>query len=239
MFWRLTREDYETAIETLKRAVEAYPDYAPARGLLGFCLVFAAHMGWIDREQGLLPGRQHAIAAIALDDRDPWGHIALGYWAMMERRTEEVDRGISPGGQPQSEFGGGPLASQPQLRFCGAGSRGHRARRRSHQAQSARSGDGTVPRGIAVAHFAAGRYAEAAHTRGSAAPASGISGRATSAVRKPGPAGRVEEARSFWPRYDVSSPQLSIAWIRANVPYQTPELMQRYLEGMRKAGLKE
>src|SRR5205807_1034852 len=55
----------------------------------GFCLVFAAHMGWIDRVQGLLPGRHHGIRAIALDERDPWGHIALGYCAMMERRTEE------------------------------------------------------------------------------------------------------------------------------------------------------
>ncbi len=88
-FWRLTRADHETAVEPLKRAVEAYPDYAPARSLLGFCLVFAAHMGWIDRDRGLLPGRQHALRAIALDDRDPWGHIAIGYWALMERRTEE------------------------------------------------------------------------------------------------------------------------------------------------------
>ena len=76
--WRLTQPIRE-AINALKRAVKAYPDYAPARSLLGFCLVFAAHMGWIDRENGLLPGREHAIRAIALDDRDPWGHIALGY----------------------------------------------------------------------------------------------------------------------------------------------------------------
>ena len=34
-FWRLTRSDYETAIDALKQAVEAYPDYAPARSLLG------------------------------------------------------------------------------------------------------------------------------------------------------------------------------------------------------------
>ena len=80
-FWRLTQPDYEAAVDILERAIEAYPDYAPARSLLGFRLVFAAHMGWVDRDQGLLPGRQHAIRAIALDDRDPWGHIALGYWA--------------------------------------------------------------------------------------------------------------------------------------------------------------
>jgi hypothetical protein len=34
-------------------------------------------------------------------------------------------------------------------------------------------------------------------------------------------------------------PQLSLAWIGANVPYQTPELMQRDLEGFQKAGLSE
>jgi TolB-like protein/DNA-binding SARP family transcriptional activator len=86
-FWRLTRPDYERAIDSLEQAVDMHPEYAAARSLLGFCLVFAAHMGWIDRERGLLSGREHANRAIALDDRDPWAHIALGYWAMMERRT--------------------------------------------------------------------------------------------------------------------------------------------------------
>ena len=57
-FWRLTREDCAAAVEPLRRAVESFPDYAPARGLLGFCQVFSAHMGWSDREQSLLPGRQ-------------------------------------------------------------------------------------------------------------------------------------------------------------------------------------
>src|SRR5262249_48944722 len=89
-FWRLTREDCAAAVEPLRRAVEAFPDYAPGRGLLGFCQVFSAHMGWSDGKQGLLSGRQQAVRAIALDDRHPWGHIALAYWAMMERRTEEA-----------------------------------------------------------------------------------------------------------------------------------------------------
>jgi TolB-like protein/DNA-binding winged helix-turn-helix (wHTH) protein len=45
--WRVTREDYATAIGTLKQTVAAYPDYAPARSLLAFRLLFAAHMGWV------------------------------------------------------------------------------------------------------------------------------------------------------------------------------------------------
>ena len=35
------------------------------------------------------PAVQHIVRAIALDDCDPWAQIALGYWSMMERRTEE------------------------------------------------------------------------------------------------------------------------------------------------------
>jgi TolB-like protein len=42
-FWRMTKEDYETAIDTLRRAVALHPDYAPARSLLAFSLMFAAH----------------------------------------------------------------------------------------------------------------------------------------------------------------------------------------------------
>jgi hypothetical protein len=32
---------------------------------------------------------------------------------------------------------------------------------------------------------------------------------------------------------------LSVAWIKANVPYQTAALLERFLEGMRKAGLND
>jgi len=50
-------------------------------------------------------------------------------------------------------------------------------------------------------------------------------------------AGRIEEAREALALARRSHPELSIAWIRENVPYQTPELMERSLDGMRKAGL--
>jgi len=49
--------------------------------------------------------------------------------------------------------------------------------------------------------------------------------------------GRFEEARKFLDTVRLEQPQLSLDWIRASVPYQTPELMERFLDGMRKAGL--
>jgi tetratricopeptide (TPR) repeat protein len=52
-----------------------------------------------------------------------------------------------------------------------------------------------------------------------------------------GAAGQVEEARAALEHARRNHPELSIAWIRKNVPYQTTALMEHYLSGMRKAGL--
>jgi hypothetical protein len=49
--------------------------------------------------------------------------------------------------------------------------------------------------------------------------------------------GRIEEARAYLEIVRREQPQLSIEWIRGSVPYQTEALMERFLEGMRKAGL--
>lgn len=239
-FWRLTREDCAAAVEPLKRAVETYPDYAPARGLLAFCQVFSTHMGWIDRGQGLLPGRQQAIRAIALDDRHPWGHIALAYGAMMERRTEEAiaafRRAVSL--NPNS------AAAHSHL------SRGYAFAGRDRDAIE--HGDEAIRLSpldpemalflgaIAVAHFTAGRYAEAIDRSLEAQRLRpGFQGSRRLLCASLAHAGRVDEARSLLPTIRSEQPQLSLAWIRANVPYQTPDLMQRYLDGFRTAGLGE
>jgi TolB-like protein len=237
-FWRLTREDCAAAVRPLLRTVEAYPEYAPARGLLAFCQVFSTHMGWVDREHGLLPGHQQAIRAIALDDRHPWGHIALAYWAMMERRTEDaiaafrravslnpnsaaahshLSRGYAFAGRDREAIAHGeeairlsPLDPEMAL-FLGA---------------------------IAVAHFAAGRYAEAIdYSMEAQRLRPWFQGSRRLLCASLAHAGRVDEARSLLLAIRCEQPQLTIGWIKANVPYQTSDLMERFLAGFRKAGL--
>jgi len=238
--WRMTRADYETAIDALSLAVKAYPDYAPARSLLGFCLVFAAHMGWVDRDQGLLPGRQHALRATDLDYGDPWGHIALGYWALMERRTDEsiaaFRRALNL--NPNSAAAHAHLGHG--LAFAGLD------REAIEHAEDAIRLSPLDPMmalflgSIAVAHFTAGRYAEAVHyTTEAARLRPGFQGAQRLRCASLAQAGRVDEARSFLATLRREQPQLSLGWIRASVPYQTPQLMEQFLEGMRKAGLDE
>ncbi len=237
-FWRVTGADHAAAVAWLRRAVETYPDYAPAHGMLGFCLVFAAHMGWIGRAEGLDPGSRHGLRAIALDDWEPWGQVALGYWAMMERRTEEsiaafqrgvdlnpnsaaahshLSRGFAFAGQDRRAIPHGELAIRlspldPAMAlFLGA---------------------------MAVAHYGAGRYAEAiTYTTQALRLRPGFQGAQRLRCAALAQAGRLDEARSFLAQIMREQPRLSAEWVRANVPYQTPELMDRFLEGLRKAGL--
>lgn len=239
-FWRLTRPDHEAAVSVLERAVEAYPDYAPARSLLGFRLVFAAHMGWVDRDRGLLAGHQHATRAIALDDRDSWGYIALGYWAMMERRTEEsiaaFRRAVSL--NPNSAAAHAYLSHI----FAFAG----QDREAIEHGEDAVRLSPLDPEmafflgGIAVAHYTAGRFAEAARCTAEALRLRpGFQGAQRLRCASLAQAGQVNEARSLLATVQHEQPQLSIDWIKASVPYQTPRLMEQFLEGMRKAGFHE
>ena len=237
-FWRMTRADYETAIGPLERAVEAYPEYAPARGLLAYRLVFAAHMGWIASEEGLRAAREHALQAIALDDRDPWGHSALGYWAMMKRRTEEsiaaCRRAVSL--NPNS------AAAQTNLGhiFAFAG-QDHEAIVHGEEAIRLSPFDPEMAffcGGIAVAHFAARRYQESVnYTTEALRLRPGFQGAQRQRAVSLAHMGRIEEAREALATARRAHPDLSADWIKANVPYQTPELMERYLQGMRKSGL--
>jgi tetratricopeptide (TPR) repeat protein len=236
--WRLTRSDNATATDALKRAVEAYPDYAPARSLLGFCLVFAAHNGWIDRDQGLRAGREHIMRATAIDDCDPWGQIAFGYSSMMERRTEEslaaFRRAVSL--NPSSATAHSYLSHG--LAFAG------------HDGEAIAHGEDAIrlspldPEmamflgGIAVAHYLAGRYGEALrYGEELLRLRPGFQGAQRMRCASLAQTGRIEEAREFLASIRLEHPQLSIDWIRRSVPYQTPELMERFLAGMRKAGL--
>jgi TolB-like protein/Flp pilus assembly protein TadD len=235
---RMAKADYETAIDVLKRAVEAYPDYAPARSLLGFCLAFAVHMGWIDRDPDALTGLEHATRAIALDDRDPWGHIALGFWAMKEKRTEEsiasFRRAVNL--NPNSAAAHAHLGRG--LAFAG---QDREAIEHSEEAIRLSPLDPMMALwfgAMAVAHYAAGRYAESAHyTTEATRLRPGFQGAHRLHCASLALAGRIDEARTYLATVRREQPHLSLDWIRASVPYQTPELMERFLDGMRKAGL--
>src|SRR4051812_3923451 len=164
--WRLNADDNRAAIEALQRTADSWPDYEPARSLLGFCLVFAAHNGWVDRNEGLKAAREHTLRAVEIDPWTAWGQIALGYLRMMERRTEESIAAFEAAVRlnPSSAAAHGYLSHG--LAFSG------RDRDAVDHAETAIRLSPMDPEmamffgGIAVAHYTAGRYDQALHYSG-------------------------------------------------------------------------
>jgi TolB-like protein len=238
--WRMSKPDFETAIGSLETTVESYPEYAPARSLLAFSLLFAVHMGWLDRARELRRGHEQALAATALDEHDAWGHIALGYEALMACRTEESIAAFNRAVDLNTNSAAARGHLGHGLAFSG---RDQEAIRHSEEAIRLSPFDPMMALflgNIAVSHYLAGRHAES-HRYASEATRvrPGFYGAHRLRCACLARMGRVAEARSLLATVRTEQPQLSLAWIRANVPYQTPELMERFLEGMRMAGLSE
>jgi len=94
--------------------------------------------------------------------------------------------------------------------------------------------------GIAVAHYVAGRYGESArYAEELLRLRPGFQGAQRMRCASLAKVGRLDEARSCLAALRREHPGMTIGWIRASVPYQTPALMEDFLDGMRKAGLSD
>jgi Flp pilus assembly protein TadD len=195
-------------------------------------------MGWVDRDLALRMGGQHARRAMALDDRDPWAHVALGHLYLMERRTEDAIAAFRKAVDlnPSSASARGALSHC--LAFAG---RDGEAIARAEEAIRLSPLDPDMALfvgGMAVAHYCAGRFADAVRYSSEVLRLRpGFQGAQRLLCAALAQTGRIEEARTFLATVRQEQPQLSIAWIRQSVPYQTPDLMEQFLSGMRKAGL--
>ena len=237
LFWRLTKAEREAAIDILKRAVERYPNYAPAHSMLAFALLVAGYAGWSPAESPVDEAARLANRAAELDDNDPWAHLALGYVASMRRRTEEARvefqqaLDLNPNFAAAHGYLGWALAFDGQSDEA-IGHLEQASRMSPHDPQNAIFGTG-----VAICHYFAGRFAEAiAAARKAMQQRSGFTAGQRIYIASLAQAGRNDEARTELARLKEAHPDFSIAWIEKNVPY-TANAMGKFVEGMRKAGL--
>ena len=235
LFWRMTKTEGEAAIAMLKRAVERYPNYAPAHSTLAFMMLVSGYLGW--REPLVKQAAALAARAAELDNSDPWAHLALGYVSYTMRRTdeavEEFQRAIDLNPNFAAAYGYLGLALALDGRSDQAIPQLEQAIRMSpHDPQNA-----AFNMALAVAHYLAGRYNEAiGFCRKALQERHGWTGAHRLYVASLAQAGQIDEARTALQRLRELQPNISVAWIEQNVPY-TRDQMPKFLEGMRKAGL--
>jgi adenylate cyclase len=237
VFWRMTTTDVGTAIAILRKATEQYPDYAPAQSMLAFALLFRAIPSGAFNSPDLEQALPFASRAAEIDDGDPWAHLALGYAAVLMRKTdtavEEYQRSIDINPNFAAAHGHLGLA----LAFDGQSDKAI-----AHLDQAVRMSPHDPQTflfnvSLAIAHYLAGRYPEAIiFGRKAVQQRAGFSGGYRIFAASLAEAGQIDEARAAIEQLKKLQPDISIAWIEANVPYK-PDTMAKLIAGLRKAGL--
>jgi tetratricopeptide (TPR) repeat protein len=239
--WRMTTEEYRRAQELLHEALALDPGYAHAHALLGWTYV---SMFNLDTGRPIHEFTDRAFdegtKAVALDDQDPWGHLVLGLSHSRRRQPEPALMHLSKAIELNPSFALGYAGLGYALAVGRQPERGLDALEQAHRL-SPRDPFLAVyaPTVRYMALFALGYYEDTIDVC-----------RATAALH-PNHAGawrlmtvslalldRTDEAKAALAHTLKLQPDLSIDHVEKNTVYADPADRSRFLEGLRKAGLK-
>jgi adenylate cyclase len=236
LWYQQTKESNAQALAMLARATELDPNFAPAYAFLS-----AAHSRdyinqWTSSPTlSLERGHEAARQAVALNDRDPSAHWALGAMYLWMRRHDaavsELERAISL--NPNFSLAHSLLGLA--LHYAG---KSELALGYSERAIALDPYTDNYLHHQAQAYFQLGRYEKAAELlkrRLTRNPHSDISRVLLAASY--GHLGRAEEARTQWQEVFRVNPNYSLEHRRNVLPYRNPSDFEVVVEGLRKAGL--
>ena len=237
LYWKMTAADSAGAIALLRLAVDRYPSYAPANCMLAFAHLASAYVGWLpaggDRDLAI----QRAQRAVELDDSDPWAHLALGYADLTDRKTDDAVRHFQAAIELNPNFAAAAGSIGFALAFDGQSDEAINYFEQAMRMSPRDPFNGFFFVGIAIAHYLAGRYPEAVKAARQAVQLRpGYIGAHRILAASLAQGGHLDEAKAELATVRQLQPDISIARIRESVPY-TERTIERFVEGMRKAGL--
>jgi TolB-like protein len=237
-FWRVTKQDNVVAQALLEKTISIDPDYGKALGVLATSHSFGAHMGWEDMATAVPLAERAALAAIQIDSEDPWAHSALGGVYLAMRRIEdslaefEVALQLNPNFSLAQGFYGLALIYTGRWREADAAVR--RALR-----LSPRDPFSAIYHGVAAyAQFTGRNYDEAiAASREAIRERGDFVGALRVMTAAAGMAGYADIGASSLQELHRTQPNVSLAWIANQIPWNQDADRDHYLEGLRRAGL--
>jgi TolB-like protein/Tfp pilus assembly protein PilF len=234
-----SEEDFASAQHLLTRAIAIDPSYARATGLLSWTHAARAHLGFPGAVQELETGLALARRAVEQDGEDPWAHLSLGYVHMVSRRFQPAVDEVSEAIERNPSFA---LAHMILGSTYGYGGMPEEGLREAAVAIRLSPRDFVQAANLSVTgtcHFVAGRYAKAADFQRRAVqlrPRFGTAWRSYAAAS--GMAGDLATASSAVSEALRLQPNLNLDWVERFHPIVRPEDLSRYVEGLRRAGLR-
>jgi TolB-like protein/Tfp pilus assembly protein PilF len=237
-YWRVTRQDNVVAQALLEKAISIDPHYGQALGVLATSYMFTAHMGWMDMAAAMAKAEISALAAIRADSEDPWAHNALGHVYLFARRFDDSLAEFETALRLNPNFALAQGYYALSLSYNGRWQEADEAARRAIRLSPRDPYLGVYYGIVAYAQYIARNYDEAIKfARQAIRQRSDFVGGHRVLVAAAGMAGDKALAKSALAELKRAQPNISLAWIEANMPIRHDAEREHYLEGFRKAGL--
>jgi TolB-like protein/class 3 adenylate cyclase len=236
-----SKDAFGEALKLFYRAIELDPEFASAHGMAAWCYVLRRNYGWRAndvQENVEIERLARRAARLAKEDSIALhtAGFALAHVGQLETGAALIDRalvldpnlaaGWHLNGWVNIYLGKAEVAIEHMARAM-----------RLNPVDPLIFG---IQNGTAAAHFLAGRYDDASAWSGMALqehadflPALRM------AAASHASAGRLLEAQKVMARIRQLDPQLSVSNLTDVVPYRDPNAFERYVDGLRKAGLPE
>jgi adenylate cyclase len=232
-----TRETFEQATASFRKAIEIDPNYTQAIAGLGFAYMFDYQNRWSDDpDASLALAKQYAEQAIERNAKEPLAHavaaVAATFHGNLERAQSEIDIALSLNPNLAMAYNiagsirmyaGQPLEAIPLIE------RGMRLDP---------AGNTQYLHFLGMANLLAGKYETAAallKQRIALVPRTDFSRSALASAL--GHLGEVEEACRVWRELEEINPKYSFNEHLSRLPFRRKEDAQRLAEGLKKAGL--
>jgi len=237
-YWRVTRQDILVAQALLEKAIAVDPNYGQALSLLAACHTFAAHMGWEPMPQAVPAAERAALAAIRADSEDAWAHYALASVYLFTRRFDdciaefELALRLNPNFSPARGIYGVALS------YRGRWQEGYAAAMQALRFSPRDPFAGIYSGVAAYCQYAGGNFDEAALlARESLRQRPGFNGAHRVLTASLAMAGHTKAAAAALETLRQAQPNISLAWLETEMPFEREEDKAHYLEGFRRAGL--
>ncbi|MBR0826356.1 winged helix-turn-helix domain-containing protein [Bradyrhizobium manausense] len=237
-YWRITRQDHQVAQVLLERAIAIDPNYGQALSLMAASHMFGVHLGWSERATAVPIAERAALAAVRSDHEDPWAHTALGSVYFSTRRLDdalsEFEQALAL--NPNFSLAQGYYALA--LSYAGRSGESYEAAQRAIRL-SPRDPSLAIYYGIAgYARFTERNYVEAiALAREAIRHRGDLTGAYRVLAVSAGMSGNRPLAETALSELRRTQPNISLAWIATQLPWNRDADREHYLEGFRRAGL--